>query len=463
LKGPKCFVFLIDHGKTNRFGKQQLGAFIRHRRVLNCPVGAIASWLVNRWVVKEEPFVNLSSNRSWFDIKLYTTEGRTNTEAMKYRTHYDAVCEAFSALGLTFTAKTHVGRGSGTRMAEFAGSSENSIRRAGRWNDATLEGVYLSRIPADVLYRMAGFGPEETYVIPRAAVEPPLILKKELLPQLYDWIERIRNDEITQPSLAACGFLGCIDWLLTVFLQDSVSLKNKFPNHPIYTHPVFQSEEYATFASGLKSFLEEKVEDSTSLLMRAIPEVSTKLVSIEETSFQQYNSLDSKLTNVASDVGSLKQQFNAFTRGSFQLEVSVRPPTQMLSSDQQQTETRDSTNVSSENIAFKMSRELRTIPELCEEYFHGIDGKPSIEVMDRDFGSKWREKEADRQFYCRRMRIINGIQGYARKNNIALDRAIQDLEFRRQSMHKTLDWLGRTHERFSQLYSVNPDNRTADA
>ena len=77
----------------------------------------------------------------------------------------------------------HAARGSGARMAELAGASEDQIRRLGRWNNQSMENCYLTNLPNEVI--RAGFAPaQETYFLQRAAINPALALKQMIFPQI---------------------------------------------------------------------------------------------------------------------------------------------------------------------------------------------------------------------------------------------------------------------------------------
>ena len=106
-----------------------------------------------------ESFPTFESSRDWYDIKLLKCRS-DRTKYMSYTAHLQAFNSAFSFIGLQSKAKTHVGRGSGARMAELAGASEAQIRRLGRWNHQSMENCYLSSLPRQALRTLAGFAPE---------------------------------------------------------------------------------------------------------------------------------------------------------------------------------------------------------------------------------------------------------------------------------------------------------------
>jgi hypothetical protein len=65
---------------------------------------------------------------------------------------------------------------------------------------------------------------------------------------------------------------------------------------------------------------------------------------------------------------------------------------------------------------YHMSRTIQTIPDLWQEWTIGLQGQPSIEMLDRLYGSSWRSgpaKTSERQFYSRRKTLINEIRRLA--------------------------------------------------
>ena len=55
-----------------------------------------------------------------------------------------------------------------------------------------------------------------------------------------------QEDQIN--DLAAAGITSLLLYLREVILQDSVVLRQRFPGHPVWNHPVFQHEAYAAFS-----------------------------------------------------------------------------------------------------------------------------------------------------------------------------------------------------------------------
>ena len=99
--------------------------------------------------------------------------------------------QCLDSLRMSSAAKTHIDRGSGARMAELGGASEEDIRRLGRWNSQALAGCCLTSLPWLALRTMVGFPPERGYFhIKRAAIVPPEVLQG----RLFTWVGHYSDD-----------------------------------------------------------------------------------------------------------------------------------------------------------------------------------------------------------------------------------------------------------------------------
>jgi hypothetical protein len=123
-----------------------------------CPHGMLGFYLFWRWHVDGEEFPNFTSSERWYPIKVLKS-GADGTKPMSYKTHNEAILAALKHIGVRSKAKNHVGRGSGSRMADLGGASESQIRRLGRWNNQAMEKCYLTSLPREAMRTLAGFEP----------------------------------------------------------------------------------------------------------------------------------------------------------------------------------------------------------------------------------------------------------------------------------------------------------------
>jgi hypothetical protein len=67
------------------------------------------------------------------------------------------------------------------------------------------------------------------------------------------------DNEVVRLDLAGSGFLRLLRTLRVVLLQDSVILRQRFPLHPLWTDPLFNSEEYGRFTARVEASLVDVV------------------------------------------------------------------------------------------------------------------------------------------------------------------------------------------------------------
>ncbi|KAL3694617.1 hypothetical protein R1sor_008268 [Riccia sorocarpa] len=121
-----ALILVMRQGKTNQFGRLDVAACLRNREVSACPVGILGFYFFWRWHMEAEPFPSFEKSSDWYSIKLLKS-GVDLSKELDYRVHKDNIKSVFTAIGLKTKAKTHVGRGSGARMAELGGAKHLSL------------------------------------------------------------------------------------------------------------------------------------------------------------------------------------------------------------------------------------------------------------------------------------------------------------------------------------------------
>lgn len=61
-------------------------------------------------------------------------------------------------------------------------------------------------------------------------------------------------------------------------------------------------------------------------------------------------------------------------------------------------------------LAYKLNREIQTIPALWRLWTVGIGGAPSVEELDQQYGAGWRQTSSERQYYSMRKTLIDEIK-----------------------------------------------------
>ncbi|OWZ06486.1 hypothetical protein PHMEG_00021252, partial [Phytophthora megakarya] len=127
-------VMVMRQGKTNQVGHIEVDACMMSNYVKICPHGMLGFDCFWWWHVEGESFPDFTSSECWYPIELLNT-GKDSTKPMSYKVYHDAITAILTHIGIHSKSKIHVGRGSGSRMADLGGSSESQIRRLGRWNN----------------------------------------------------------------------------------------------------------------------------------------------------------------------------------------------------------------------------------------------------------------------------------------------------------------------------------------
>ena len=192
---------------------------------------------------------------------------RVPERSLSYHTQYDWNKRMFQGVEIHSKETTHSPRKQSARHGELGGVPEAQIRRAGRWNTGAPTGVYLSYLPRAFIRAIAGFPQEgKAYFLPRARETPEEALCTQIWPEIDVWLQRMEayhpdrtDNEVLRLDLAGSEFLRLLRTLRVVLLQDSVILRQRFPLHPLWTDPLFNSEEYRRFAARVEDSLVDVV------------------------------------------------------------------------------------------------------------------------------------------------------------------------------------------------------------
>ncbi|SAL94949.1 hypothetical protein [Absidia glauca] len=102
-----------------------------------------------------------------------------------YFSHRESIGNAFSSPGIRSNKNTHINYGSSARVAGNVCANVDQIRRQVRWNNPTINGPYLTKLPRELVQTMAGFPTYgRSFYLARAALNPPTSLCKKLFPAI---------------------------------------------------------------------------------------------------------------------------------------------------------------------------------------------------------------------------------------------------------------------------------------
>jgi hypothetical protein len=210
-EGPSictAMVILKGQGKTNQFGKPFFSGYYCHTNVQFCAVSTTAFFLFYRYHVMNEQFPDFSIPQRWYDIVMFCADCRNNVKAMSRTAHARAVYDAYSALNIMHQNVTHAGRQNGRQLLEKAGVEKVSADVAGGWSTGAGEGCYGNGLSLPSMRAMAGFpADEKVYFLPRASLNPPDALLKQVFPAIDEWHYRLKHGDSVEHNFALEGYL----------------------------------------------------------------------------------------------------------------------------------------------------------------------------------------------------------------------------------------------------------------
>ncbi|OJD18721.1 hypothetical protein AJ78_01258 [Emergomyces pasteurianus Ep9510] len=465
-------ILITDNGKTNQLGRLEYAAVIRHKNPLLCTISHLAFYLFYRWNIVQESPPNFQRRSLWYDIHILC--GQNPLKPLAYDTQLQWTNRMYAAAGILKSKKTHLGRSQRSRYAELNEVSEGRIRRAGQWNNDALTNCYLTNISREFVRAMAGFDPstQGNYFLPRAAIRPPEQLEAAVWPWVDVWLhrfdsyehneggeidERMKSDLEDEQDLAAQGFLRLLKQLRTVILQDSVLLQREFPDHPLWSDPLFVREDYKAYAIEVARAVETVVKPQEIQIQRDM--IADQLQNIRQEMLQRIDKwghecqqLQQKMTQQISDLinGHVAFSVRAVPQNSM-IELttaSASSPRDIVRSSMEPEsnvpESADMTAVlltsSSKKNSYTHSRTIQSVPDLWREWTTGLDGGPSVRSLE-DQGGQWRKSSPKEQMmFSRRKVIIDEI--YKRESSgMSIDAAVQSIELIRQRGRLSLNSL----------------------
>jgi hypothetical protein len=485
-EGPtRCtpLIFTSREGKENKYGRLQTIGALRHRKPLLCLLSALAFYFLYRWDLTDEELPDFGERAAWYNIQLLasSTHGRsrgrgsTTEQPLSYSSQLDWINKALEYAGIDSKKKTHIGRGSAARLAELLGVSEEQIRRQGWWDQDVVIGCYLNSLPREFMRVMAGHPAHMgCFEIPRANVTPPDELLSMIWPGLDQWKDRFGPGHGQVHDLAAMGFTNLLFSLREIVLQDSVTLRKRFPRSPVWTHPVFSHPAYAEFAARMEGAVEVGVDDERpsklALLMQAMPELAEGLRGLRGDVRELQSTLSTVVEQVQAQAQGQAQGVRnthiqqLLSSSSLTLQIadplpSTMPPMPPSSGplptplptplrlqpqwrQQEEEEEPQEAQEPQEPPRYTMSRSVKSVERLWQEWTVGLNGQPPVRALDSRWGNKWRAgRQRELQWYSLRLEVVREIQRRAKAQRSSEEQAMASLQLQQQQMGCSLDRL----------------------
>jgi hypothetical protein len=273
-------------------------------------------------------------------------------------------------------------------------------------------------------------------------------------------------------DLAAQGFLRLLQQFRIVLLQDSVIMRREFPDHPLWTDPVFERDDYRAFMQDVELSLLEVEEPEEVRIRKTLPAVAERLSTLHQSLTRDINGwgvkTEEQLTQINAALGDLFGRRVALTLHSLSTAVqpapatvaaatavmasAVAPPPSTTSFHSVRTSPAPSaaalprTDVSvfltqqppsalaaveDSPPQYVLSRTVQTVPQLWREWTVGLGGKPSVQGLEDLYGRRWRLAHKETVLYGRRKVIIDEIRRL-HATGMGIGAAVESVELIRQ-------------------------------
>ncbi|SAM07301.1 hypothetical protein [Absidia glauca] len=137
-------------------------------------------------------------------------------QGWSYSSHRESIGKALSSPDIRANKKTHINCGPLIRMAGNVCANVDQIRHPGQWNNATINGAYLTNLPRELVQSMAGF---PTY-------------------GRFFYLAQLSPGNPIQPIVTENAFVQVIMMIRKTFIQDSVIMMELHPCYPIWQHTI---------------------------------------------------------------------------------------------------------------------------------------------------------------------------------------------------------------------------------
>lgn len=353
------------------------------------------------------------------------------------------------------------------------------ISRAGRWQHDAMTNVYLTALPIKFMRVTAGFSAAGgDYLLPRAGIVPPVPLQFMVWPWVEQWELRFRRRAqkknwsqggLDQTDQAGHNFIKLLLHLRVVLLQDLAVLQPAFPDLPLFSDPLFQSERWLQFSGLVQTTCQEAADNPENvLLQRAVPEIATAISTARDavnqqgtqakqeimTELQQLRAMVSGLTDGSNPlVIEVRGQFRGndsttatavMNQTSATLQPSAPPASEAVTSAETPSTAGQSTAAVFESACPPQASRARdpptyrfgnpqTVRQCWAEWTTGLHGGPAVRDLEDEWGPQWRPDRKQRVTFCRRKVIWDEVTRKIERDGVPEETAIVQLEQKRGS------------------------------
>jgi hypothetical protein len=238
--------------KERVFNKETLVGWARAKNRDNCPIGALACYLV--WLIDirgvplfdlmKQDLINLEcNNKDTYNPKwrqIYLLHGESYTQPLSYSRHNNDVHDIFKAAGVSKAATTHVHRTDLICRQTEAGVPHIESRIHQGFEHTTSTDIYLrGGFNISAMLPAVGWESNKSYYCwwESDGHNIPIQLQQAVFPQL-NAISRLAE---TLTDVSAKEVCKLLHYLRKVYIEDAIYRQPLYPEFPAYQHPIFMN------------------------------------------------------------------------------------------------------------------------------------------------------------------------------------------------------------------------------
>jgi hypothetical protein len=221
-------------------------------------------------------------------------------------------------------------------------------------------------------------------------------------------------------------------------------------------------QEFLSFKREMTLYLSEESNEISSdqVLDRMVPALSNLATQNHREIVGRLDNIERRQKNLEVSSANQERLFNRISRGD--LQITVRLPEEalpiagdmILDGNSQGQAHQEPNPEQAQPSQYRMSRSLNTVSEVWDEFKRGINGNPPVEMLEHLYGAKWRRSEAERKFFERRSKVIRLVESVMEENALNDVAAIQAVDAWLLQNQKSVAWLSRNIEKFSEMFAL---------
>lgn len=277
----------VRHIKNCHNNNEHIISWVRTPDPEDCGIGAMANYFGFIFGVEKNSSLfdvmeeDLNEHIAWAEDgrrgprpsskwwKMYVAFASDEFSQISYDTHANGYKAAFQTAGIRKKdVVTHILRHMNVVKGLEKGEATTDLARHMRWYTnaissainaytatATVVGTMMTQHNWDSMkdYECWREGPLE---------EVPKELLDLVFPRLRGMMELAdKAYEMTEVDLSAVEFLSTLEYLAKVLLEDSLIMMERYPNFPVYKHPVFKTPIYEAWAEEEKKRVQQREDE----------------------------------------------------------------------------------------------------------------------------------------------------------------------------------------------------------